>query len=220
MISANAARSGRLITLEGGEGVGKSTNIAFVVEWLEQRGHTVVSTREPGGTPRAEQMRELLLDPQGSEPLDADAELLLVFAARAQHLAQKIVPALQRGALVVCDRFIDATYAYQGVGRGIDSERIGALEQWVLGDLRPDLTLLLDMPEQAARQRVMARGAVLDRFEEQASDFFRAVREGYLVRAEAEQQRFAVIDASQPLEGVQQRIGEVLEQRLQQWGLA
>lgn len=220
MTSVDETRPGRLITLEGGEGVGKSTNIAFVVEWLQQRGHEVVSTREPGGTPRAEQMRELLLDPQGSEPLDADAELLLVFAARAQHVAQKIMPALQRGALVVCDRFIDATYAYQGVGRGIETSRIAALEQWVLGDLRPDLTLLLDMSEQAARQRVLSRGAVLDRFEDQEGDFFRAVREGYLTRAHNEPQRFAVLDAALPLDDVQQQIADVLEQRMQQWGLA
>ena len=142
---------GRFITLEGSEGVGKSTNLARVVAFLEARGLEVVQTREPGGTPRAEAIRRLLLDPAEEEPLDQDAELLLVFAARAQHLARVIRPALARGAWVVCDRFTDATFAYQGGGRGIPAARIAELERFVQQGLAPDLTLLLDMPIEAAR---------------------------------------------------------------------
>ena len=145
------SKRGRFITLEGGEGVGKSTNMAFVEAWLTAQGMEVVRTREPGGTPRAEAIRELLLDPAPQEPLSVDAELLLVFAARAQHLAEKILPALARGAWVVCDRFTDATFAYQGGGRGINPARIAQLEQFVQQGLAPDLTLLLDMSPEAAK---------------------------------------------------------------------
>ena len=212
---------GRFITLEGGEGVGKSTNLQWVVEWLKQQGLTVISTREPGGTPRAEAIRELLLDPAPTEPLSSDAELLLMFAARAQHLNEKILPALEQGAWVVCDRFTDATYAYQGGGRGINVERIATLERFVQHDLQPDLTLLLDMPAEAGAQRVTSRlsqsGGERDRFEREQQGFFSAVRDAYLQRAQQTPQRFAVIDADQSLEAVQASIERVLAERVPSW---
>lgn len=208
---------GRFITLEGSEGVGKSTNLARVVAFLESRGLEVVQTREPGGTPRAESIRELLLDPDVEEPLDDDAELLLVFAARAQHLARMIRPALARGAWVVCDRFTDATFAYQGGGRGIPASRIAELERFVQHGLSPDLTLLLDMPVETARERVASRGGAPDRFERERSDFFTAVRRVYLARAAADPERFAVVDASRPLAAVGDQIEALLEARMAAW---
>ncbi|QEM81383.1 dTMP kinase [Halomonas binhaiensis] len=211
---------GRFITLEGGEGVGKSTNLSFVVNYLTQHGIEVVQTREPGGTPRAEAIREQLLA-HDSEPLDDDAELLLVFAARAQHLARKIRPALARGAWVVCDRFTDATFAYQGGGRGIDKERIASLEHLVQRGLTPDLTLLLDMPLEAAEARLASRlesqGGSKDRFEQERRDFFERVRTSYLSRATAEPERIVVVDAQGDLASVQSRISEILKQRIEQW---
>lgn len=208
---------GRFITLEGGEGVGKSTNLGWVCDVLEARGIEVVRTREPGGTPRAEAIRGLLLDPFPQEPLADDAELLLVFAARAQHLERKIRPALARGAWVVCDRFTDATFAYQGGGRGIDVERIATLEALVQRGLQPDLTLLLDMSVDAAQQRVTDRGGERDRFERERGEFFAAVRQAYLRRAEAAPQRFEIIDAAQPLDAVRARIEQCLNVRLAAW---
>ncbi|MBY6030715.1 dTMP kinase [Halomonas sp. DP8Y7-1] len=211
---------GRFITLEGGEGVGKSTNVSFVVAELEARGIEVVQTREPGGTPRAEAIRELLLS-AAEEPLDSDAELLLVFAARAQHLAQRIRPALARGAWVVCDRFTDATFAYQGGGRGLSFERIALLERLVQAELTPDLTLLLDMPLEVAEQRLAARldrtKTSRDRFEQEQRDFFERVRLAYLARAEQDSWRVATIDADGSLDTVQRRIRLVLDERVQQW---
>ncbi|WP_224750290.1 dTMP kinase [Halomonas sp. ML-15] len=206
---------GRFITLEGGEGVGKTTNMAWVCDWLSARGIEVVRTREPGGTPRAEAIRELLLDPTSDEPLDDDAELLLVFAARAQHLAQVIRPALARGAWVVCDRFTDATFAYQGGGRGLPVERIATLENFVQGELRPDLTLLLDMPLAAARQRLAARGSAPDRFEREREAFFTRVRKAYLAQAAAAPERIAVIDAAGALDEVQARLAQRLSTLLE-----
>lgn len=217
MSHAVQANRGRFITLEGGEGVGKSTNLALVVEWLEARGLEVVQTREPGGTPRAEAIRQLLLDPAEGEPLDDDAELLLVFAARAQHLARVIRPALARGAWVVCDRFTDATFAYQGGGRGIPAPRIAELETFVQRGLEPDLTLLLDMPIREAQRRLAGRGGERDRFERERADFFEAVRAAYLDRAQASPQRFAVIDAARPLAEVGEEIRGVLEERVSAW---
>ncbi|ABE58959.1 MULTISPECIES: dTMP kinase [Chromohalobacter] len=208
---------GRFITLEGGEGVGKSTNVAFVCDWLSARGIEVVRTREPGGTPRAEAIRELLLDPAPQEPLDETAELLLMFAARAQHLAARIRPALARGAWVVCDRFTDATFAYQGGGRGLDETRIATLEALVQQGLQPDLTLLLDMPVEAAQRRVERRGIERDRFERERGAFFNAVRESYLARAAQAPTRFAVIDADRSLEAVQASIAAHLTERLASW---
>lgn len=214
-------KRGRFITLEGGEGVGKSTNMQFVVAWLEAQGIEVVATREPGGTPRAEAIRQLLLDPAPDEWLHTDAELLLMFAARAQHIAEKILPALTRGAWVVCDRFTDATYAYQGGGRGIPAERIEALETFVQKGLTPDLTLLLDMPPSAAKRRLEARlrdqHTTRDRFEQEQTDFFQAVRDAYLARAEQSPERFALINADQSLAAVQSDIRDTLAGRASLW---
>lgn len=215
------SKRGRFITLEGGEGVGKSTNVAFVEAWLKERGIEVVRTREPGGTARAEAIRELLLDPSPNEPLSVDAELLLVFAARAQHLTEKILPALARGAWVVCDRFTDATFAYQGGGRGIDAQRIAQLEHFVQRGLAPDVTLLLDMSPEAAKERLEGRLRDLntqrDRFEQERVEFFMAVRRAYLERAASAPERFALIDAAQPLQDVQVALSRVLEERVAQW---
>ena len=204
----------RFVTLEGPEGGGKSTNQAFVRDWLQERHCQVLTTREPGGTPVGESIRALLLDPDGG--MAADTELLLMFAARAEHLAARILPALQAGQWVVCDRFTDATYAYQGGGRGIPAARIAALESWVQGDRRPDLTLVLDVPGDIGDQRVAARGA-RDRFEQERAEFFTRVRRCYLDLAAQAPERYAVIDASAPLPVVQQRIAAVLAQAWQTW---
>lgn len=197
------------ITLEGPEGAGKTTNRTWLAEQLEAMGHSLVLTREPGGTPLAEQIRDLLLDCH-DEPVATDTELLLMFAARAQHLHQVIRPALEAGQIVLCDRFTDASYAYQGAGRGVPEQRIAQLEQFVQGDLRPDLTLLFDLPVEVGMQRAQARGR-LDRFEQEQQDFFQAVRQGYLQRAALEPQRFIVLDASRPLVEVQQQLAGVLQ---------
>ena len=207
-------RKGCFITLEGSEGVGKSTNLAFIQQWLEEQGHQPLMTREPGGTPMAEEMRELLLS-QREETVSEKAELLLMFAARAQHLDQKILPELERGGCVVSDRFTDATYAYQGYARGLNLDWIAQLEQLVQEQVRPDLTILLDLPTDVAQQRVTKRGTT-DRFEQEKTTFFDRVRQGYLTRAEAEPERFAVIDAGQPLEKVQQDIALVLSDFFEQ----
>lgn len=193
--------SGLFITLEGPEGAGKSTNREYLAELLVQAGIEVVLTREPGGTPLAERIRELLLAPD-SEVMAVDTELLLMFAARAQHLAGVIRPALARGAVVLCDRFTDATYAYQGGGRGLAHERIAILEQFVQGDLRPDLTLVFDLPVEVGLARAAARGK-LDRFEQEQQSFFEAVRQTYLARAAQAPERYRVLDAAQPLSQVQ-----------------
>lgn len=196
---------GRFVTLEGTEGVGKSSNLEAVVQALESRGVPVVVTREPGGTPLAEQIRELLLATEG-EPVSAMSELLLVFAARAQHLERLIRPSLAEGRWVVCDRFTDATYAYQGGGRGFDPEPIALLEALVQGALQPDLTFYLDVPVEIAAARIAGREH--DRFEREARDFFERVRTCYLERAEAEPARFRVVDASAPLEAVRAEVGQ------------
>ncbi len=200
--------SGRFITVEGSEGVGKSSNLDFIESLLIGAGKTVVRTREPGGTELGERLRAILLDAKQQNICD-DAELLLMFAARAQHLAEVIRPALAAGNWVLCDRFTDATYAYQGAGRGIPFERIAVLEQWVQGDLRPDLTLLLDMPVADGLARAGARSAP-DRFEREQAAFFERVREGYLQRARQEPERFRIIDASPPLPEVQAQIRAAL----------
>ncbi|MDH4550610.1 dTMP kinase [Pseudomonas sp. LB-090624] len=200
--------NGLFITLEGPEGAGKSTNRDYLAARLREHGLDVVLTREPGGTPLAEKVRELLLAPT-EENMAADTELLLVFAARAQHLAQVIRPALARGAVVLCDRFTDATYAYQGGGRGLSVERIATLEQFVQGDLRPDLTLVFDLPVEVGLARAAARGR-LDRFEQEGQGFFEAVRQAYLQRAQREPQRYNLLDAAQSLEAVQRAIDALL----------
>lgn len=193
--------NGLFITLEGPEGAGKSTNRDYLAELLGSGGREVVLTREPGGTPLAERIREILLAP-AAEPMAVDTELLLMFAARAQHLAQVVRPALARGALVLCDRFVDATYAYQGGGRGVPVERIATLEAFVLGDLEPDLTLVFDLPVEIGLARAARRGA-LDRFEREQRAFFEAVRQTYLDRAQAVPTRYRLIDASRSLAEVQ-----------------
>lgn len=200
--------SGLFITLEGPEGAGKSTNREYLAERLRERGLDVVLTREPGGTPLAERIRELLLAPS-DEAMAADTELLLVFAARAQHLAGVIRPALARGAVVLCDRFTDATYAYQGGGRGLSVERIALLEGFVQGGLRPDLTLVFDLPVEVGLARAAARGR-LDRFEQEGQAFFEAVRQAYLQRASGEPARYRLLDAAQSLEVVQRSIDGLL----------
>ncbi|HTI47620.1 MAG TPA: dTMP kinase [Casimicrobiaceae bacterium] len=200
---------GRFITLEGIDGAGKSTHAAWIVETLQARGHTVVATREPGGTPLGEALRELLL----RETMSHDAEALLVFAARGEHVETVIRPALARGHWVVCDRFTDATYAYQGGGHGVSREWIRALAQHVHGDCNPDLTLLFDVPSTVSRARLdraRSEGRALDKFELEAQAFFDRVREAYLELATREPARFAVIDSTQPLADVRERIGRVL----------
>nr|WP_064495926.1 dTMP kinase [Pseudomonas chengduensis] len=205
--------TGLFITLEGPEGAGKSTNREYLAERLREQGIDVLLTREPGGTPLAERIRELLLDPS-DEPMAADAELLLVFAARAQHLQQVIRPALAKGSVVLCDRFTDATYAYQGGGRGLSIERIAQLEQFVQGELRPDLTLIFDLPVEIGLARAAARGR-LDRFEQEGRGFFEAVRQAYLQRAEQAPQRYRVLDAGQTLAQVQADIDTLLPSLLE-----
>jgi dTMP kinase len=206
------AQQGLFITVEGGEGVGKSTNIAFIAELLRSAGREVVLSREPGGTALAESIRKLLLEPR-PEPIAEMTELLLVFAARAQHLAEVIEPALSAGRWVLCDRFTDATYAYQGAGRGLDTVLIGALEQLVQGARRPDLTILLDAPVDIGRERATARSAP-DRFEQEQQIFFERVRQAYLQRARSEPQRFCVVDAGRPLADVQEQLRDVLQRWL------
>ena len=200
------------LTLEGIEGVGKSTNLAFIRDWLSRHGHDVVQTREPGGTPLAEQIRELLLVPR-DETVDSDTELLLMFAARAQHVAGVIKPALAAGRTVLSDRFVDASFAYQGGGRQLPMARIAALEAWLLADFKPTLTVLLDLHPDIALARAHQRGEA-DRFEREQLAFFVRVRDVYLQRAAADPQRFAIIDAGQPLADVQRDIAAVLQQRL------
>lgn len=198
--------TGRFVTLEGGEGVGKSTNLKLVVELIEAHGHSVVTTREPGGTPLAEEIRELILGVR-DEPVSGLAELLLIFAARAQHLEQVIQPALAAGKWVVCDRFTDATYAYQGGGRGLPMAQIAELENLVQGGLQPDLTLYLDVPPAVGYARIDDRPH--DRLEQEASAFHEAVRAVYLDRA-AREARIRLVDASVPLEDVQEQIRVII----------
>jgi len=202
---------GTFITIEGIEGAGKSTMADRVAAWLENAGHRLVRTREPGGTVLAEELRRILLDRKNSE-LCSRAELMLVFAARAQHLDELIRPALANGQTVLCDRFTDATWAYQGGGRRLPSEEIRVLETLVHGDLQPDLTLLLDLPVELGLQRATDRSAA-DRFESESPAFFQRVREAYLERAATARLRFAVIDASADVETVWARVERVLRER-------
>ena len=205
--------TGLFITLEGPEGAGKSTNREYLAQRLREHSLDVVLTREPGGTPLAERIRELLLAP-ADEPMNSDTELLLVFAARAQHLAQVIRPALARGAVVLCDGFTDATYAYQGGGRGLPTPRIEQLESFVQGEMRPDLTLIFDLPVEIGLSRAAARGR-LDRFEQEGLEFFEAVRSAYLNRAQQDRQRYRVVDAGQSLAAVQQSLDRLLPEVLE-----
>lgn len=207
--------NGCFITFEGPEGAGKSTNLNVFADMLRAGGCDPLLTREPGGTPIAEGIREVLLA-HHSEQMDSDAELLLVFAARAQHLNRLIIPALASGRVVISDRFTDATYAYQGGGRGIDARRIAQLEDWTQGALRPDLTLVLDVPVELGMQRARARSA-LDRFESEQAAFFEAVRDTYLKRAAAAPERYRVVDASGDLESVRQALEPIAASVLERW---
>ena len=202
---------GSFITIEGVEGAGKSTMMDRVAEWLQDAGHRVVRTREPGGTALAEKIREILLDKK-NHSLSSKAELLLMFAARAENLAENIRPALADGETVLCDRFTDATWAYQGGGRQLPEDDIAALERLVHGDLQPDLTLLLDLPVTLGLERA-ARRSASDRFELEAPEFFERVRRAYLDRAAESPERFAVIDASEDMESVWVQITGILEER-------
>lgn len=199
---------GRFITFEGTEGVGKSTQIANAAETLKNLGIDCMVTREPGGTPMAEAIRELLLAPR-DEPVNELTELLLMFAARAQHLHTYILPALDKGQWVLCDRFTDATFAYQGGGRGVPSERIALLENLVQGDVRPDHVVLLDAPVETGMTRARKRGE-LDRFEQEAVSFFQRIRDTYLARAEVEPARYNIVDAAASLEQVNAKVSELM----------
>ena len=203
---------GIFISLEGGEGAGKSTQNKRIVEWLRGQGKTVVETREPGGTVVSEQIRQVLLDTRNAG-LNAIAELLMMFAARSQLLEEVIQPALAEGKVIVCDRFADASYAYQGGGRQLGAETVAVVEQIVLKGLQPDLTLLFDVPVELGMTRVAGRGAA-DRFEVESNGFFERVRKAYLDRAAAHPQRFKVIDASQDQEHVWQQVKSTLKSSL------
>ena len=194
---------GRFISFEGIDGAGKSTQHAWVVDYLRRQGKTVVATREPGGTPLGEKLRALLLE----DPMHLETEALLMFAARREHVAQVIEPALARGEWVVCDRFVDASFAYQGGGRGLDWEKLEQLSKWVLGELQPDLTLIFDAPVEIAQKRLHAATAKPDRFEQEQAAFFERVRAAYLRIASENPQRVRLIDATQTPE----HINKVLE---------
>jgi dTMP kinase len=199
--------AGLFITLEGMDGAGKSTHIPTILQLLQATGKEVVSTREPGGTPLGEELRSLLLHRE----MHVETESLLMFAARAEHLQQVILPALQRGAIVLSDRFTDASYAYQCGARGLAMEKMQQLEQWVQGDLQPDLTLLFDVPVEVSLQR-LAGARTPDKFEAQGAAFFERLRAQYLARAAQYPQRFRVIDANRPLVDVQQTVAEIIRQ--------
>lgn len=196
---------GKFITLEGMDGAGKSTHIPSIIQLLESRGLEVISTREPGGTALGEKLRELLLN----EDMHPETETLLMFAARREHIATVIEPALARGAWVLSDRFTDATYAYQCGGRGVQAERIIALEQWVQGDLQPDATLLFDVPVEVSVAR-LASARTPDKFERESAEFFTKIRNAYLQRASKNPARFRVIDSNQALEAVQANVKEIV----------
>ena len=200
---------GQFITLEGVEGTGKSTNRAFIADYLRTQNIELLETREPGGTELSEQLRELLLQPR-QKTMNVNAELMMMFASRAQLLQEVIVPNLNAGVWVLCDRFTDSTYAYQGGGRQMNKDTIATLENIVLGGLKPDLTFILDLPVETGLQRAAQRGQ-LDRFESETHDFFDAVRRTYLDLVDVEPQRCKLIDASQPLEQVQMQIQEQLD---------
>jgi len=195
----------KFITFEGMDGAGKSTHLAWFADVLRQRGHNVVVTREPGGTPLGEQLREILLN----QPMSIGTEALLMFAARLEHIEQVIKPALRAGKWVISDRFSDASFAYQGGGRGLDWDKLSQLEQWVHPDLQPDLTLFFDVPVEVAKQR-LASNVSLDRFEQEQADFFERVRAGYHRRVQQNMQRYIVIDAAQTMNLVKQQLEEIV----------
>ena len=206
------AKMSKFITFEGLDGAGKSTHLAWFADMLRQRGHDVLVTREPGGTPLGEQLREILLN----QPMSIGTEALLMFAARLEHIEQVIKPALSAGKWVISDRFSDASFAYQGGGRGLDWGKLSQLEQWVHPDLQPDLTLFFDVPVEVAQQRLRSpdntrpNNVSLDRFEQEQADFFERVRAGYHKRVRQNPQRYIVIDAAQPMDSVKQRLEEII----------
>jgi dTMP kinase len=206
LIAHPAAARGKFITLEGIDGAGKSTHVQWLAERLRARVKTVVVTREPGGTPLGEQLREIILH----EPMDLDTEALLVFAARQEHIRKVIVPSLEAGAWVLSDRFTDATFAYQGGGRGVPSERLAVLEAWVQQGLQPDLTLFFDVPVAVGQERLRQATAAPDRFEREQVEFFERVRAEYLRRAAEAPQRFRVIDSSRPVAEVQSQLEKTI----------
>lgn len=198
--------NGKFITLEGIDGAGKSTHHAWLIDFLRQRGKTVVATREPGGTPLGEKLRELLLN----DPMHLETEALLMFAARREHLDKVIIPALNRGDWVVSDRFTDASFAYQGGGRGLDWGKLEILEDWVQAGLQPTLTLLFDAPIEVARSRLVATGNAPDRFEREQGAFFQQVRQAYLRRASLTPQRITLIDAAKSVADIRVILEETL----------
>lgn len=204
-----AVAQGRFITFEGIDGAGKSSQIAAAVEWLQGRGLAVEQSREPGGTPLGERLRELVLH----EAMDLETEAMLMFAARREHLAARILPALAAGRWVVCDRFSDATYAYQVGGRGLDKAKFEVLEAWVHPGLQPDLTLLFDLPPAVAAARVAGTGEAPDRFERERRDFFERVRAAYLERAATSSGRIRVIDANRPPAVIREELLALLQER-------
>lgn len=195
----------KFITFEGVDGAGKSTHLAWFADALRQRGHDVIVTREPGGTPLGEQLREILLN----QPMNIGTEALLMFAARLEHIEQVIKPALHAGKWVVSDRFSDASFAYQGGGRGLDWDKLSLLEQWVHADLQPDVTLFFDVPVEVARQR-LTNNASLDRFEQEQADFFERVRAGYHRRVSQNPQRYVVIDAAQTINEIKGKLEVII----------
>ena len=205
MSGAQTMNGAKFITFEGVDGAGKSTHLAWFADTLRARGMDVLVTREPGGTPLGERLREILLN----ESMLAETEALLMFAARREHIEQVIKPALQRGTWVVSDRFSDASFAYQGGGRGVPADKLAQLEAWVHPGLQPDLTLLFDIPVEIARQR-LANNASLDRFEQEQGNFFNRVRQAYLARYRENPARFALIDASVTLEEIKKKLEEII----------
>ncbi len=202
---------GKFISIEGTEGAGKSTALTFIKDYLEKMHLDIVWTREPGGTEIAEKIRTLLLYPESAEPMAAETELLLMFAARAQHLKNRILPELNAGKWVVSDRFVDAGYAYQGGGRGLDIKAIEMLDKWVVGANYPELTILLDITPEQGFERTAQRGATHDRIESEKIDFFNRVRDTYLQRAKQDPQRIKIIDASLTIPEVENRMRIVLD---------
>jgi len=200
----------KFISIEGIEGAGKSTQLAFIQRYLSDNGKPLIVTREPGGTPLGEEIRSLLLTPTDTG-MAVDTELLLMFSARAEHVARVIKPALEQGEWVISDRFTDATFAYQGGGRGISQQRISELANWTLKGLKPDLTLLFDLPVEVGQQRVLSRNQGVDRFEQEKLDFFQKIRTCYLERAKQEPNRIKVIDSSQSIADIQSQLVKILE---------
>lgn len=197
---------GKFITLEGMDGAGKSTHIAYIIDCLTRAGHQVLSTREPGGTPLGEKLREILLH----DAMHVDTETLLMFAARAEHLQQLIIPALQAGTWVLSDRFTDATFAYQSGAKGLSADKVLQLENWVQGQLHPDLTLLFDVPVEISVAR-LSQARSPDKFEQESADFFTRIRNAYLARAKAQPHRIKIIDSNQTIEQVQQQVFQILQ---------